>query len=46
MLVGSQFGSPIIVWAALVAAAVLAGGLILIVRGLEALVLRRMGVRA
>ena len=45
MLVGSQFGSPIIVWAALVAAAVLAGGLILIVRGLEAVVLRRMGVR-
>ena len=46
MLVGSQFGSPIIVWAALVAAAVLAGGLILLVRGLETVVVRRMGVRS
>jgi NitT/TauT family transport system permease protein len=46
MLIGSQFGSPIIVWAALFAAAILAGGLILIVRGLEVAVTRRMGVRA
>ena len=45
MLIGSQFGTPIMVWAALVAAAVLAGALILIVRGAETLVLRRMGVR-
>jgi NitT/TauT family transport system permease protein len=45
MLIGSQFGSPIMVWAALVAAAVLAGALILIVRWLETLVVRRMGVR-
>ncbi len=46
MLIGSQFGSPIIVWAALVAAAVLAGILILMVRLLESLVVRRMGARA
>jgi NitT/TauT family transport system permease protein len=46
MLIGSQFGTPITVWAALVAAAVLAGGLILVVRAVEALVLARMGVRA
>ena len=46
MLIGSQFGSPIIVWAALFAAAILAGMLILVVRTLEIVVVRRMGVRA
>ena len=46
MLIGSQFGSPIIVWAALFAAAILAGLLILVVRALETVVIRRMGVRA
>ena len=46
MLIGSQFGSPIIVWAALFAAAILAGVLILAVRGLEGVVVRRMGMRA
>ncbi len=46
MLIGSQFGSPIIVWAALFAAAILAGVLILIVRLSEAVVVGRMGVRA
>ncbi len=46
MLIGSQFGSPIIVWAALFAAAILAGVLILIVRAIENLVTLRMGVRA
>lgn len=46
MLIGSQFGSPIVVWAALFAAAVLAGVLILVVRTLETVVVRRMGVRA
>lgn len=45
MLIGSQFGSPIVVWAALFAAAILAGGLILVLRVLESLVVRRMGVR-
>lgn len=46
MLIGSQFGSPIIVWAALFAAAILAGVLILVVRAIEIVVIRRMGVRA
>jgi NitT/TauT family transport system permease protein len=46
MLIGSQFGSPIVVWAALFAAAILAGLLILVVRALETVVVRRMGVRA
>jgi NitT/TauT family transport system permease protein len=46
MLIGSQFGSPIVVWAALFAAAILAGVLILAVRTLETVVVRRMGVRA
>lgn len=46
MLVGSQFGSPIMVWAALMAAAILAGALILVVRAFEAVVLKGMGVRA
>lgn len=45
MLVGSQFGSPIMVWAALFAAAILAGVLILVVRAVEAMVLKAMGVR-
>lgn len=46
MLVGSQFGTPIMVWGALFAAAILAGALILVVRAVEATVLRAMGVRA
>jgi NitT/TauT family transport system permease protein len=46
MLIGSQFGSPIIVWAALLAAAILAGILIFVVRAFETVVTRRMGVRA
>lgn len=45
MLIGSQFGSPIIVWAALFAAAILAGLLISVVRALEYLVIGRMGAR-
>jgi NitT/TauT family transport system permease protein len=44
MLIGSQFGEPLIMWAALVAAAVLAGGLIVVVGFLERLLRRRMGV--
>lgn len=46
MLIGSQFGSPIVVWAALFAAAMLAGILILCVRTVENIVSRRMGGRA
>lgn len=44
MLIGSQFGEPLIMWAALVAAAVLAGGLILVVGAVERGLRRRMGV--
>ena len=44
MLIGSQFGQPLIMWAALIAAAVLAGGLILIVGQVQRLADRRMGV--
>ncbi|WP_343079516.1 ABC transporter permease [Ostreiculturibacter nitratireducens] len=44
MLIGSQFGQPLIMWAALIAAAVLAGALILVVGLLQRLAERRMGV--
>jgi NitT/TauT family transport system permease protein len=45
MLIGSQFGEPLIMWSALFAAALLAGGLIVIVGGIERLANSRMGVR-
>lgn len=45
MLIGSQFGEPMIMWSALIASAVLAGALILIVGWLQSLADRRMGVR-
>jgi NitT/TauT family transport system permease protein len=46
MLVGSQFGRPLDMWAALFAAAILAGMLIVIVGVLERALRRRMGVAA
>jgi len=46
MLIGSQFGEPLIMWAALFAAAILAGGLILIVGLIERMAQARMGVPA
>jgi NitT/TauT family transport system permease protein len=46
MLIGSQFGEPLIMWAALFATAILAGLLILAVGIVERLANRRMGVRA
>ncbi|NHB77186.1 ABC transporter permease [Rhodobacter calidifons] len=46
MLIGSQFGEPLIMWAALFAAAILAGLLILVVGMVERLARRRMGVPA
>ena len=45
MLIGSQYGEPLITWAALFASALLAGALILVVGGLERLANRKMGVR-
>lgn len=46
MLIGSQFGEPLIMWAALFAAAILAGGLILMVGLVEAFARKRMGAPA
>jgi NitT/TauT family transport system permease protein len=46
MLIGSQFGEPLIMWSALFAAAILAGMLILAVGYLEQFARRRMGVAA
>ncbi|MDM7930925.1 ABC transporter permease subunit [Tabrizicola sp.] len=46
MLIGSQFGEPLIMWAALFAAAILAGMLILAVGVVERLARARMGVPA
>jgi NitT/TauT family transport system permease protein len=46
MLIGSQFGEPLIMWAALFAAAILAGGLILVVSWVEGRLRARMGVPA
>jgi NitT/TauT family transport system permease protein len=46
MLIGSQFGEPLIMWAALFAAAILAGGLILLVGLIERVARARMGAPA
>jgi NitT/TauT family transport system permease protein len=46
MLIGSQFGEPLIMWSALFAAAILAGLLILVVGAIEQAARRRMGVPA
>jgi NitT/TauT family transport system permease protein len=46
MLVASQFGQPLVMWAALFAAALLAGVLILAVGALQRVADRRMGVGA
>jgi NitT/TauT family transport system permease protein len=46
MLIGSQFGEPLIMWASLFAAAILAGLLILTVGFLERFARARMGVPA
>ena len=45
MLIGSQFGEPLIMWSALIASAVLAGALILIVGFVQRLADGRMGAR-
>lgn len=45
MLIGSQFGEPMIMWASLFAAAILAAGLIWIVALIETLANRLMGTR-
>ena len=43
ILVGDQFGNPLMVWSALIAAAVLAGGLVTFMSILQGITLKRMG---
>ena len=43
ILIGDQFGTPLAIWAALFAAAILAGALVTLLGWLQALTLRRMG---
>lgn len=43
ILIGDQFGNPLMIWSALIAAACLAGALVSIVAVLQALALQRMG---
>lgn len=46
ILIGDQFGTPLAIWAALVAAAVLAGALVTLLDIVQRVTLRRMGMRA
>lgn len=46
ILIGDQFGTPIKIWAALAATAILAGGLVMLLGLLERLVTARIGARA
>ena len=46
ILIGDQFGTPLAIWAALFAAAILAGALVTLIGWLQALTLRRMGAGA
>jgi NitT/TauT family transport system permease protein len=44
ILIGDQFGTPLAIWAALVAAAILAGALVTLLDLLQRITLRRMGM--
>ena len=44
MLIGSQFGEPILIWSALIAAALLAAILVMIVGVIQKIALKRMGM--
>lgn len=44
ILVGDQFGQPILIWSALLAASILAGGLVATVGLLQRITLKRMGM--
>ncbi len=46
ILIGDQFGTPLAIWSALFAAAILAGVLVTLLDGIQRLVLRRMGMQA
>jgi len=43
ILIGDQFGNPIMIWSALMVAAVLAGALVSIVAAVQAVTMKRMG---
>jgi NitT/TauT family transport system permease protein len=43
ILIGDQFGNPLMIWSALIAAAVLAGALVTLVAALQGVAMRRMG---
>lgn len=43
ILIGDQFGTPLAIWSALFAAAILAGALVTLIGWLQAVTLRRMG---
>ncbi len=46
ILIGDQFGTPLVIWSALFAAAILAGGLVTVLDLIQRLVLRHHGARA
>ncbi|MEM9425987.1 MAG: ABC transporter permease subunit [Pseudomonadota bacterium] len=46
ILIGDQFGTPLAIWAALFAAAILAGILVTLIGWLQGLAMRRMGMRS
>ncbi len=46
ILIGDQFGTPLAIWSALVAAAVLAGGLVTLLDMAQRFTLKRMGMQA
>jgi NitT/TauT family transport system permease protein len=46
ILIGDQFGTPLAIWAALFAAAILAGGLVTFLDFVQRVTLRRMGMQA
>lgn len=46
ILIGDQFGTPLAIWAALIAAAILAGALVTLLDAMQRVTLRRMGMRA
>ncbi len=43
ILIGDQFGNPIMIWSALIMAACLAGALVSLVAGVQSMTLKRMG---
>jgi len=46
ILIGDQFGTPLAIWAALMAAAILAGALVTLLDMTQRITLRRMGMQA